>query len=196
MPRLSLDLEPGIVVLAGENGAGKTNLLEAISLLSPGGGCAAPPTRRSRVRARPTGSPSMRGFDGPFGECEIGTGTMGNGAGLGEGGRKVRINGGPRARPMRCWNGCAWSGWCPPWTSSFPGRPATAAAFSTGWCWRSIPVMAVARSTTKRPCAAATGCSPSTAPIRPGSMPSRRRWPRPALPSRRRGANWCGSCRR
>ena len=35
---LSLDLEPGLVVFSGDNGAGKTNLLEAISLLSPGRG--------------------------------------------------------------------------------------------------------------------------------------------------------------
>src|SRR5690348_13893524 len=33
-----LDLEPGPVVLTGPNGAGKTNLLEAISLFSPGRG--------------------------------------------------------------------------------------------------------------------------------------------------------------
>ena len=35
---LSLELRPGAVVLAGENGAGKTNLLEAVSFLSPGRG--------------------------------------------------------------------------------------------------------------------------------------------------------------
>ena len=35
---LGLALEPGIIVLHGENGAGKTNLLEAVSLLSPGRG--------------------------------------------------------------------------------------------------------------------------------------------------------------
>src|ERR1700679_368434 len=37
-PALDLDLTPGLVVLTGENGAGKTNLMEAISLLSPGRG--------------------------------------------------------------------------------------------------------------------------------------------------------------
>ena len=36
--RLELDLGPEHVVLVGENGAGKTNLLEALSLLSPGRG--------------------------------------------------------------------------------------------------------------------------------------------------------------
>src|SRR3954470_9382116 len=35
---LRLDLGPGPIVLAGANGAGKTNLLEAVSLLAPGRG--------------------------------------------------------------------------------------------------------------------------------------------------------------
>ncbi len=35
---LDLRLDAGLVVLAGENGAGKTNLIEAISLLAPGRG--------------------------------------------------------------------------------------------------------------------------------------------------------------
>src|SRR5689334_4964008 len=42
--RLALDLGPGPVVLVGENGAGKTNLLEAVSLLAPGRGL-----RRARL---------------------------------------------------------------------------------------------------------------------------------------------------
>ncbi len=33
-----IDAAPGLIVLAGENGAGKTNILEAISLLAPGRG--------------------------------------------------------------------------------------------------------------------------------------------------------------
>lgn len=37
-PNLDLSLNTRIVVLTGENGAGKTNLLEALSLLSPGRG--------------------------------------------------------------------------------------------------------------------------------------------------------------
>src|SRR5262245_65955104 len=36
--RLRLDLEPLPVVLVGDNGAGKTNLLEAVSFLAPGRG--------------------------------------------------------------------------------------------------------------------------------------------------------------
>ncbi len=37
-PTLDLRLDTGTIVLTGENGAGKTNLIEAISLLSPGRG--------------------------------------------------------------------------------------------------------------------------------------------------------------
>ena len=37
-PALDLTIESAIVVLTGDNGAGKTNLLEAVSLLSPGRG--------------------------------------------------------------------------------------------------------------------------------------------------------------
>ncbi|HCO55440.1 MAG TPA: DNA replication and repair protein RecF, partial [Pelagibacterium sp.] len=37
-PSAALDLDHRHVVLTGENGAGKTNLIEAISLLAPGRG--------------------------------------------------------------------------------------------------------------------------------------------------------------
>ena len=43
--KLSLDLTAPVVVLSGANGAGKTNLLEALSFLSPGRGL-----RRARLR--------------------------------------------------------------------------------------------------------------------------------------------------
>jgi DNA replication and repair protein RecF len=82
---------PGLIVLTGENGAGKTNLLEAVSLLTPGRGL-----RRAAYADMP-GKASDAGFaihatlDGPDGGCEVGTGTS---AGVdAEGGRKVRING-------------------------------------------------------------------------------------------------------
>ncbi|MGB6119011.1 MAG: DNA replication/repair protein RecF [Mesorhizobium sp.] len=84
-------LRPGLVVLTGENGAGKTNLLEAVSLLTPGRGL-----RRGNY-ADMAGKGSVSGFavhaslDGTAGDCEIGTGA---GGGDGEGGgRKARING-------------------------------------------------------------------------------------------------------
>ena len=45
-PALDLRLAPGTIVLAGDNGAGKTNILEALSLLAPGRGL-----RRSEAAA-------------------------------------------------------------------------------------------------------------------------------------------------
>ncbi|MFR1032041.1 MAG: AAA family ATPase [Alphaproteobacteria bacterium] len=41
--RLNAELAP--IVITGENGSGKTNILEAISFLTPGRGCAAPDFR-------------------------------------------------------------------------------------------------------------------------------------------------------
>jgi len=90
--QLSLRLEPGPVVFTGENGAGKTNLLEAISFLSPGRGL------RRATLAEVAKDQAASGFavhatlQGPFGECEIGTGTAG-GPDEAETARKVRING-------------------------------------------------------------------------------------------------------
>jgi DNA replication and repair protein RecF len=90
--QLSLDLEPGAVVFTGQNGAGKTNLLEAISFLTPGRGL-----RRAQL-AEAARIGSTAGFAvhasvvGPDGAAEIGTGTAGGNGEPGEGGRKVRIN--------------------------------------------------------------------------------------------------------
>lgn len=93
---LSLTLGPGPVVFTGENGAGKTNLLEAVSFLSPGRGL------RRAALAEVAREGSAGGFavharlEGPFGETEIGTGTeAGSGTGETEASRKVRINGAP-----------------------------------------------------------------------------------------------------
>lgn len=80
-------IEPGagFVLLSGENGAGKTNILEAVSLLSPGRG----------LRGAALSEMARVGGDGGFavasklGEIEIGTGTL---AAAPER-RQVRING-------------------------------------------------------------------------------------------------------
>jgi DNA replication and repair protein RecF len=80
-PALTLGLHGRIVVLTGENGAGKTNLLEAISLLGPGRGL-----RGAKIadlaRIAPAGGARTRlpwaaagRFRGPWGEFDIGTGT-------------------------------------------------------------------------------------------------------------------------
>lgn len=90
---LTIELEPGQVVLTGENGAGKTNLLEAISFLSPGRGL------RRTVYGEVARAGAGDGFavhariDGEFGATEIGTGTMAIGQGSPDTGRKVRIDG-------------------------------------------------------------------------------------------------------
>ena len=39
--RVAVDLEPGVSVLVGQNGMGKTNLIEALSLFSAGRECGA-----------------------------------------------------------------------------------------------------------------------------------------------------------
>ncbi|MDB5704306.1 MAG: replication/repair protein RecF [Sphingomonas bacterium] len=64
---------PGFVVLTGENGAGKTNILEAVSLLAPGRG----------LRRAPLGEMARQGGSGGFGvaaaisaEVDIATGTQ------------------------------------------------------------------------------------------------------------------------
>lgn len=62
---------PGFVVLTGENGAGKTNILEAVSLLAPGRGL-----RRASLSemARDTG-PGGFAVAARLGDVDIGTGT-------------------------------------------------------------------------------------------------------------------------
>lgn len=76
---------PGFVLLFGENGAGKTNLLEAVSLLAPGRG----------LRAAPLSEMARQGGSGGFavaariGETDVGTGTQPSAPER----RQVRING-------------------------------------------------------------------------------------------------------
>jgi len=92
--RLDLDARP--VVLVGENGSGKTNLLEAVSLLGPGHG----------LRGRPYAELARKDGQGGFaiaatvrtrhGEVDIGTGCS-IGAGEDGTGRTVRIAGKDRS---------------------------------------------------------------------------------------------------
>ncbi|HEU0135128.1 MAG TPA: AAA family ATPase, partial [Allosphingosinicella sp.] len=76
---------PGLVVLTGENGAGKTNVLEAVSLLSPGRGL------RGASLSEMAGKSGSGGFAvaARLGEVEIGTGTDSRAPER----RQVRING-------------------------------------------------------------------------------------------------------
>ena len=82
-------IEPGLgfVLLSGDNGAGKTNLLEAVSLLSPGRG----------LRSAALSEMARNDGEGGFGvsarldESEIGTGTLATAPER----RQVRVNGAP-----------------------------------------------------------------------------------------------------
>lgn len=80
----------GFVVLTGDNGAGKTNILEAVSLLAPGRG----------LRRAPLSDMRRQGGDGGFGVAA----TLASGGEIGTGVRPaapdrriVRINGAPAA---------------------------------------------------------------------------------------------------
>ncbi|MGK9054295.1 DNA replication/repair protein RecF [Neorhizobium petrolearium] len=87
----ALALDGRHVVLTGENGAGKTNLLEAVSFLSPGRGLRrAVLTDVTRVGAA-GGFSIFADIDGMEGEVSVGTGTEhGDGENVT---RKLRING-------------------------------------------------------------------------------------------------------
>eukprot|EP00913_Durusdinium_trenchii_P027043 g25378.t1 len=88
---VSLTLDDRHVVLTGENGAGKTNLLEAVSFLSPGRGLRRSVLAEVARLGAPGGFSIFADVDGMDGAVAIGTGTEG---GDGEiAGRRVRING-------------------------------------------------------------------------------------------------------
>lgn len=87
----SLDFEPGAIVFAGENGAGKTNLLEALSLLSPGRGLRRATFNEMAHLGSASGFAVHCRIQGPDGETDIGTGTLG--LPQETTGREVRING-------------------------------------------------------------------------------------------------------
>ncbi len=76
---------PGLVILSGENGAGKTNMLEAVSLLVPGRGLRGVPL--SQI-ARQDGAGAFA-VAARLGDVEIGTGTQASAPER----RLVRING-------------------------------------------------------------------------------------------------------
>ena len=86
-PTALIEPGPGFVLLSGENGAGKTNLLEAVSLLSPGRGLrGAALSEMSRIAG--TGGFAVAA---KLGDVEIGTGTLPTAPER----RQVRINSAP-----------------------------------------------------------------------------------------------------
>jgi DNA replication and repair protein RecF len=92
---------PGLVVLTGENGAGKTNLLEAVSLLSPGKGL------RGASLAEMARSGGAGGFAvaARLSEVEVGTGIFAAAPDR----RQVRVNGAPAsATSLSEWLSILW----------------------------------------------------------------------------------------
>lgn len=85
---MALDLDQRHVVLTGANGAGKTNLLEAVSLFSPGRGLRRAPFESLVQMGAESGWAVAATLETPDGPVDIGTGST-----PGEGGRRVRING-------------------------------------------------------------------------------------------------------
>jgi DNA replication and repair protein RecF len=83
----ALEPGPGFVLLFGDNGAGKTNLLEAVSMLAPGRG----------LRGAPLSEMARKGGSGGWavaaklGDIDIGTGTLAATPDR----RQVRVNGAP-----------------------------------------------------------------------------------------------------
>ena len=81
----TLEAGPGFVLLFGENGAGKTNLLEAVSMLTPGRG----------LRGAALSDMARQGGEGGWavaaklGEIDLGTGTLASAPER----RQVRVNG-------------------------------------------------------------------------------------------------------
>jgi DNA replication and repair protein RecF len=92
---------PGLVILTGENGAGKTNILEAVSLLSPGRG----------LRGASLAEMARRDGAGGFaiaarlGDVDLGTGAAAQAPER----RQVRINGAPAsANSLSEWLSILW----------------------------------------------------------------------------------------
>ena len=106
MPPPAIEAGPGLVVLAGENGAGKTNILEALSLLAPGRGLRQATLSEMARGDGPGGFAVAARLALPAGDVEIGTGTL---AAAPER-RQVRINGARGRRQRRSANGCRCSG--------------------------------------------------------------------------------------
>jgi DNA replication and repair protein RecF len=92
---------PGFVLLYGENGAGKTNLLEAVSMLTPGRGLRGAPLSDM---ARKGGGDAWA-VAAKLGEADIGTGTQASAPER----RQVRLNSAPASvNSLSEWLGVLW----------------------------------------------------------------------------------------
>ena len=80
---LALELPPRHVVLTGNNGAGKTNILEAISFLSPGRGLRRAPYDTVTKSGTDRGWTVFAQLQGAMGDVSIGTGIQDAAVGAG-----------------------------------------------------------------------------------------------------------------
>ena len=98
---LDLRIDACVIALTGANGAGKTNLLEAISLLTPGRGLRRAAFEAITREGATSGWAVAATLEREGAETSIGTGiaspAMAGASEREEGGRKVRINGAPAA---------------------------------------------------------------------------------------------------
>lgn len=84
---LDLTIESQLVALAGDNGAGKTNILEALSLFSPGRGLRRALLPEMARRDGSGGFSVFAGIDGPDGTRQLGSGFAAD-----DSGRRCRID--------------------------------------------------------------------------------------------------------
>ena len=105
-PACAIAPGPGLVVLTGENGAGKTNILEAISLLVPGRGLrGAALSDMARQQGAGGFAVAARLAHGDLGEVDLGTGTRAEAPDR----RVVRINGAAAAATdLADWMAALW----------------------------------------------------------------------------------------
>jgi DNA replication and repair protein RecF len=94
---LDLPVSRRLVALVGENGAGKTNLLEALSLFMPGRGLRRAELAEMARQGGPGGFAVSVALDAAFGEHRLGTGI--EAPGEGRAGRICRIDGAGATSP-------------------------------------------------------------------------------------------------
>lgn len=95
----------GLVVITGENGAGKTNILDAISLLAPGRGLRGAALSEAARSGGPGGWSVAATLDTASGEVQLGTGTRADAPDR----RLVRVNGAAAtAAALADWLALVW----------------------------------------------------------------------------------------
>jgi DNA replication and repair protein RecF len=103
--RAQIDAGPGLVAISGDNGAGKTNILEAVSMLAPGRGLRGSPLGEVARHGGPGGWSVAATLLSAAGEVNLGTGT----AAAAPERRLVRVNGAAAsAASMAEWLACVW----------------------------------------------------------------------------------------